>query len=518
MPDPRRWWTLGVLCLSLVVISLDNTILNVALPTLERDLDASSGQLQWIVDAYMLVFAGLLLAAGSLGDRYGRKRLLTIGLVIFGAGSAAASLMRDPTALIACRALMGVGGAAIMPSTLAILTAVFPADERPKAIGIWAGVSSVGIVIGPIAGGALVEYASWSWVFLVNVPIVLVALALGRRLIPESLDARAPRLDVRGAALSIGALVALVWGIIEAPDRGWTDPAILGAAAVFAVLIAAFVAVERRVAEPMLDLALLRNARFSAASAGIALAFMALFGVMFLLTQYLQVVLGRSALSAGLWTMPAAAGMMLGAPQSPRLAARAGTKLTVAAGLLLCTGGLAWLAQAGAAWGFVDLLGPELLLGLGLGVAMAPATDAIMGSLPLAHASVGSAVNDTNRVLGGALGVAILGSVLTSGYRGAMDGATHGLPAAAAGPARDSAAGAMAVAERLGGASGRALHAAASSAFVDAMATATLVAAAITLLGAVVALRWLPAHAAPADAVATPPAPAPVGVAERTAA
>ena len=236
-PDPRRWWTLVVLSASLLVIGLDNTILNVALPTLESDLGASSSQLQWIVDSYMLVFAGLLLTAGALGDRFGRKRGLTIGLAIFGLGSGLSALATSPEMLIATRALMGIGGAFIMPSTLSIITAVFPANERAKAIGVWAGVSGLGIAIGPVAGGWLIEHASWNAVFLVNLPFVVAALTAGKWLVPESKDPAAPRLDVPGFALSIAGLTTLVWAIIEAPARGWTSPTILAAFGVAAVVL-----------------------------------------------------------------------------------------------------------------------------------------------------------------------------------------------------------------------------------------------------------------------------------------
>jgi EmrB/QacA subfamily drug resistance transporter len=506
MRDPRRWWTLGILSLSLVVISLDNTILNVALPAMDRDLGASASQLQWIVDAYMLVFAGLLLTAGSIGDRFGRKRVLIAGLAIFGGASGAAAFVSDPTALIALRALMGVGGAAIMPSTLSIITNVFDDEERPKAIGIWAAVASLGIVIGPVTGGALVEHVSWHWVFLVNVPLVAAALLAGHKLVPESRDPAAPRLDLAGAALSITGLTALVWAIIEAPDRGWTDGAILGAFAVAAVVLSGFAWWERRTTHPMLDLRYFADARFSASSAAISLAFFALFGSMFAMTQYLQIVLGRAPLSAGLWTMPLAVGMMASAPHAARLAARAGAKPVVAIGMAVLAGGLAWLSRAGVDWGFWAIAGPQLAMGVGIGLAMAPATDAIMGSLPLEHASVGSAVNDTNRIVGGALGVAILGSLLSSGYRGAMDDATQGLPASAAHAAHDSVGGAAAVADRIGGPAGQALHAAASTAFVDALSTTALVASGVTLAAAVVALLWLPSRAAERAALEPEPA------------
>src|ERR1044072_8832775 len=249
---PRPWWALAFLCLSLLVIGLDNTILNVALPTLQSDLDASSSQLQWIVDVYMLLFAGVLLTAGSLGDRFGRKRALTIGLVVFGLGSLGSALASSPELLIVMRGLMGIGGALIMPSTLSILTATFPANERGKAIGIWSGVSGIGIAIGPLAGGWVIEHGDWSWIFLVNLPIVIIALVAGRFLVPESRDEAKPKLDPRGFVLSFAALTSLVWGLIEAPSRGWTDGLVLGAFAFAALMLVAFVAWARRAPAPLL--------------------------------------------------------------------------------------------------------------------------------------------------------------------------------------------------------------------------------------------------------------------------
>jgi EmrB/QacA subfamily drug resistance transporter len=481
--NPRRWWTLVVLCVSLLVISLDNTILNVALPTLERDLHATSSQLQWIVDAYMLVFAGLLLTAGALGDRFGRRRALSFGLAVFGLGSALSALAGSAGMLIASRALMGVGGAFIMPSTLSILTATFPAHERAKAIGAWAAVSGLGIAIGPVAGGWIVEHADWSWIFLVNLPFVAAALLAQRPLVPESRDPAAPRLDLPGFALSTAGLTALVWGVIEAPSWGWTDGRILAAFAAAAVLIGVFVAWERRTPHPMLDVRLFRNPRFSAASGAISLSFFALFGSIFFLTQYLQLVLGYGALKAGLGVLPVAAAMVVASPLSARLAARAGAKVVVAAGLALIAAGLYVITgfAVDSAYGIVAV--SYATLGLGMGLAMTPATDSIMGSLPLAKASVGSAVNDATRTTGGALGVAVLGSILSSGYRGDMDGA----PAAA----HDSLSGALAVAARIGDPH---LVATAQNAFVDGMHAAALVAAGIALAGALVALVFLPSR------------------------
>ena len=504
---PQRWWTLVVLSASLLVIGLDNTILNVALPTLEHDLGASSSQLQWIVDAYMLVFAGLLLTAGALGDRFGRKRALTFGLAVFGLGSGLSALATSPAMLIATRALMGVGGAFIMPSTLSIITAVFPAEERAKAIGVWAGVSGLGIAIGPVAGGWLIEHASWNAVFLVNLPFVAAALLAGHWLVPESKDPAAPRLDIPGFAMSISGLTTLVWAIIEAPSKGWTNPTILAAFAVAAAILGAFMAWELRTSEPMLDIRLFSNPRFSGASAAITLTFFAMFGSIFFLTQYLQGVLGYTALEAGVRVTPIALGLILGGPISAKLAAKFGTKVVVAAGLTLVAVGLSIVTQFAVDSTYGIVAAHLLVLGFGMGMAMAPATESVMGSLPVEKASVGSAVNDTTRTTGGALGVAILGSLLASQYRGDMDGAVSGLPHDAAATASDTLSGGLAVAHRLGDSG---LAEAAQSAFLNGMHVAAIAAAAVALAGAIVAYMVIPAREREAEpAVALTPEPIP---------
>jgi EmrB/QacA subfamily drug resistance transporter len=330
-PYARRWQALIVLAASLLVISVGNTILNVALPTLQEELDASSSELQWIVDSYMLLYAGLLLAAGTLGDRFGRRRALVAGLVTFAIGSVLAALSDSATELIASRALMGVGAAGIMPTTLSILTNIFPPEERPKAIAIWAAVAGMGIAIGPITGGWLIEHLDTSGIFLVNVPPVLACIAAAALLVPESRDPESRRLDLAGCGLSVAALCALVWDLIEAPERGWTDTTILAAFAAGAALLAVFVAWERHTDHPMLDVSVFRNLRFSAASASITFVYFALMGVMYFQTTYLQSVLGNSALEAGVLMLPTAAGMMVAARSSVAFTRLLGTKIVVPA-------------------------------------------------------------------------------------------------------------------------------------------------------------------------------------------
>lgn len=491
----RRWWTLLVLCLSLVVITLDNTILNVAVPTLVREMDASTSELQWIIDSYTLVFAGILLTAGSLGDRFGRKGALQVGLVIFGIGSALSAFATTPGHLIATRALMGVGGAFIMPSTLSILTHVFPAEERGRAIGVWAGVSGLGIALGPLLGGLLVEHIGWEAVFWVNVPVVLLALGSGAVLVPSSKDPSAPRLDPVGAVLSIAGLSALVFGLIEAPAKGWTSTETLLAMGLGMVLLVVFAVWELRSDHPMLDVSFFSNPRFSAASAAVTLVFFAMFGFSFLSTQYFQFVLGFAPASAGVRMLPMALTLMVVAPLSSRLVERVGTKVVVSTGLglvavsLLLQSGL----QVDSSYG--DVIWRMVLLAVGMGLTMAPATESIMGSLPLAKAGVGSAVNDTTRQVGGALGVAIIGSVLSTVYGGRIvDAAGDVLPGDALEAAKGSLGGALEVADRIGAGSTRLVEVA-QSAFVDAMHTGALVAAVAAAAGSLVAALFLPAHA-----------------------
>jgi EmrB/QacA subfamily drug resistance transporter len=480
------------MALSLLVIGLDNTILNVALPTLVRELGASASQLQWMVDAYILVFAGLLLTMGAIGDRFGRKRALSIGLLLFGLGSLGAAFSGSANMLIATRAAMGIGGALIMPSTLSIITNVFSGAERGRAIAAWAAVSGLGIIGGPVLGGWLLEHFWWGSVFLVNVPIVLVAVLAGYFLVPESKDPNATPLDPVGAGLSIAGLSALVYAIIEAPANGWTDPLILAGFAIAAVLLGWMVWWELRTPHPMLQMSFFRNPRFSAASASITLVFFAMFGTVFLIAQYLQFVLGFSPFEAGLRVMPVAT-LIVAAPLSARLTEKVGSKIVVTTGLVIVAIALTVISGVEVDGGYGRVALALSIMGFGMGMTMAPATDSIMGSLPLAKAGVGSAMNDTTRQVGGALGVAVLGSVLASTYSAAMTPLVTALPPPAAELALDSVGGAARVAGEIGEA-GAALVRAAASAFVDGMGNAALVAAGVALAGAMVAAVFLPAR------------------------
>jgi len=465
----------------------------VTLPTLARDLGATGSQLQWIVDAYILVFAGLLLIMGALGDRFGRKLALNAGLLVFAAASGASALAGASEVLIGARAAMGIGAALIMPATLSIITNIFPPTERGRAIGVWAGMAGLGVVLGPVIGGWLLEGFWWGSVFLVNLPVVALAIGAGWPLVPESRDPDATPLDPIGATLSVAALVTLVYGIIQAPEDGWTDPLILAAFGIAAVLAVAFIWWERRVQHPMLPIELFGNPRFSAASGAIAMAFFALFGSVFLLTQHLQFVLGYTPLEAGVRVLPVAT-LAVAAPLAARLAEGIGSKLVVAAGLLVVAGALWLLSTVEIGDGYGRVAATLALLGIGMGLTVAPATESIMGSLPLAKAGVGSAMNDTTRQIGGALGVAVLGSILAASYAAAIQAALQGAPPPLAQTAGDSIGAATTIATQLGP-HGQGLLEAARSAFLDGMGDALQVGAGVATLAALLVLLFLPARA-----------------------
>ncbi len=456
--DPRRWWILGVLCLSLLVLVIDNSVLNVAIPTLIRDLHASSSDIQWIIDAYILVFAGLLLTAGSLSDRHGRRRGLVTGLIIFGGTSLLAAFARDPGQLIAGRALMGLGAAFLMPGTLSILTTVFDDAERKKAIAIWSSVLMVGAVGGPTVGGFLLQHFWWGSVFLINAPVAALGILAAIVIIPES-RAPASRPDLPGAALSMVGMTALVWAVISIPRDGWSSYQTLGGFAVAAVGLAGFAIWEARTAEPMLPLALFRNRNFSGASLSIVLLSFAAGGLLLALTQYLQFVLGYSPLRAGVALIPMIVAAMVFNGIGVVVDKRLGTRTALGIGLLLLAGGFGIMASIGPGDGYLKLAIALVVCGAGSGTAGPAAYGTLLAALPKERAGVGSAVNDTVQQVGQALSVAVLGSVLTAAY--AAD-----LPGAVTGPARHSIGEALAVAAATGDA---ALARAAKDAFVHAM-------------------------------------------------
>jgi EmrB/QacA subfamily drug resistance transporter len=423
---------------------------------------------------------------------------LQVGLTIFGLGSLASAFAGSASHLIITRSVMGIGGAFIMPATLSILTNVFPPEERGRAIGLWAAVAGIGVALGPISGGFLLEHFYWGSIFLVNVPIVAFALVSGFFLIPTSRDPSQPKQDPVGAGLSIIGLFALVYAIIQAPGRGWSDQLILTMFVLSAVVLGLFAWWERRSDHPMLDVNFFRNPRFTAASAGITLLFFAMFGTIFLLTQYLQYVMGYSPFQAGVRLLPWAGVMLVVAPMSARFVERFGTKVVVAAGLGTAGVALALFSNIpgqGASY-TSDVLWRMVVLAVGMGLTMAPATESIMGSLPRAKAGVGSAVNDTTRQVGGALGVAIVGSVMSSVYAHRIDKAIAGqpIPPPVRSVIKDGLGRAIQVAQQLPGQAGRQLSSAAKDAFVAGLHRGVLVASAAALIGAVVAVRWLPAR------------------------
>jgi EmrB/QacA subfamily drug resistance transporter len=508
---PRRRVILLVLCLSLLVVVIDNTILNTALPTLARVLHAGTSSLQWITDAYTLCFAALLIPAGALGDRFGRKRSLIGGLAVFALGSLVAAVAPGTGMLILARVVMGLGAAFVMPATLSILNAVFPPVERPQAIAAWSAVAGVGVVIGPTLGGLLLSNFWWGSVFLINVPLVAVALAGVIALVPETAQPGGRRFDIPGVLLVAAGLVAIVDAIIEAPDRGWAAPAtpaeLVGGLAALAI----FVWWELRIGNPLIDLRIFASRAFTTAAASVTVIFFTLFGSLFLLTQYLQLVQGYSALSAGLRALPFAGAMALTSPLSPVLARRLGTRFVIAGGLALMGLGLLDLSTAGVHTSYPVLAVAVAIMGAGMGLVMATASTTIMTAVPAHQAGAGSAVNDTIREVGGALGVAIVGSLSAAAYRSRLGDllASRHVPGPVAHLATGSVAAADAVGRQLGGRPGGQIVSAAHDAFVSSMGLGIRVAAAVALVSAVAAVFALPrgqagAHAAgPAAAAPT---------------
>ena len=495
----RRWVALGVLCLSLLLSVVDNTIVNVALPTLNTDLGAGTTDLQWIVDAYTLVFSALLLTMGHIGDRFGRRRALQMGLIIFAGTSGLAALSTTSNQLIGARALMGIGAALIFPATLAILVNVFTdPKERAAAIGVWSAMVGVAVAIGPIAGGLLLEHYWWGSIFLVNIPVALIAIALGALLLPESRDPNVGRMDYAGLVLSAAGVGLVIWAIIEAPTLGWTSSPILTAFAGSLVLLASFALVERRLVHPMLDVRLFKNARFTAASLSVATAFFALFGFIFLITQFLQLVQGFTPLQAGVRTLPFAIATGIMSPVAIALMHRFGSKAIVTIGLLVMATGFIIAATVQVDTPYMGrVLISMVTIAAGLGLATSPATESIMGAVPPDKAGAGAAVNDTTRELGGTLGVAVVGSVFLTAYgSNVVDGyRSLGLPSEFESIVRESLAGGLVVAAKLPSDAGMQLATIAKDAFVDGLTRGSLVSAVVVVVGAIVSWKFLPTRA-----------------------
>jgi len=498
----RRWWVLPVLCLSVFLVVVDNTIVNVALPTLNRHLGASISSLQWIVDVYSLAFAGLLLAGGGIGDRLGRKGTMQIGLVFFGLFSVAAAAAHSTGTLITARALMGVAAAFVFPASLAILTTIFTdPSERQKALGIWGATSGIAVAFGPIVGGALLEHFWYGSIFLVNVPIVLVTVIAGQILIPRLPRIAAHAFDVRGVIVSTAGVTALVLAIIEGPQWGWAAPATLACFAAAAVLLTLFTLLELHTDGPLLDVRVFRIPRFTGGALSISVAFFCLFGFIFLITQYFQFVKGYSTLSAGVHTLPFAVVAAVFTPIAAVVALRVGTRLVVSTGLVLMGAGLVVAAfnssEDTAYWG--PLIISMVLLALGLSSITAPTAEAVMGSVADDQRGAAAGVNNTTRELGGTLGVAVFGSVFASSYGPRIISAFRPLPIPAGpkGEAHQSVAAGLAVVEHAPASVRPALESTVFTAFHSGLEVACIAGAGVAVLGALAAFRLLPGRGAP---------------------
>lgn len=488
-----------MLSMGLLVTIADTIIVNVAIPTLQRELEASSSALQWIVDAYILVLAGLVLTMGSMADRFGRKRWMQIGLIILGLSNIFGAYSQNTEQLIAARALMGFGAAMIMPSTLSIIVDVFPREERARAIGIWAGIAAISVPLGLIIGGALLENFWWGSIFLFNVPIIAVSVLAGAFLISESRLDVPPKIDLIGVALSVSALSILIFALIDAPSRGWLDPLTIGLFVGAFILGSLFIVYELRSSHPMLDIRLFKNARLASGAGANALGSVAFIGFLFIFTQYLQFARGFSPLEAGLGLVPRVLRFFTGTVLAPRLMARLGTKVVAAGALTLVAAmlvGISFVQTGTDYW----LIGAVLsFLGLGLSHMFVASTDAMMGAVPEGNSGLGSAINNLTRQVGGAMGVAVLGSLLTSIYSKKITSAVTELPRELAATARDNVSAAVQAAASLEGEAGDALRDAAGIAFMDGFGIAMLTAAGAALAGALLLLRFMPARDLPSS-------------------
>lgn len=482
---PRRWWALGAVAVSLLVVGLDLTVLNVALPTLATDLDASTSQLQWFANAYTLVLAALLLPAGLIGDRLGQKYVLLSALLLFGLASIACAYAGSPELLIAARVLLGVGAAFLIPMSMSLVTALFSSEERPRALTIWVMATSLGIPLGPVLGGWLLDHFWWGSVFLINVPMVLIGAAAVLAWVPRLPGTPGGRIDVTGIALSGAGLVALTYGFIQFGERGWGDARSLALAGTGVALLAGFGWWQGRTAYPLADLSLLRDRTFGWGSALATLSTFGLMGLLFVLPQLFQAVQGADALHTGLRLLPIIGGMLVGAKVAERVAARAGTRLTVAVGYTLMAAGLAIGAttDVGTSYGFTAVW--MSLVGLSTGFTLPPVMAAAMDTLPPGRTGSASAMIQALRQVGGTIGVAILGTVLNSGYRDRLD--VHGLAPQAAEAARGSASAGVAVGSPEVAESAR-------TAFVHGMDLALLTSAGVAALALVLTIGFLPSR------------------------
>ena len=499
----HKAWVLATVCAAVLAINLDTTIVNVALPSMSRELSAGTRQLQWVVDGYNLAFAGLVLAAGSLSDRFGRRPALITGLVGFAAASAAGALVTSAEALVAARFVMGAFAALIFPTTLSIISNTFrERRERATALGIWGAVVGLGVAAGPISGGLLLEHFYWGSVFWALVPLALVTAVAAYALIPESRDPSVPPLDVPGLGLSVAMLATLTYTIIEAPAHGWRSVETLGGFTIAALLLGAFVVRERRTTRPMLDVSLFRDRRFSAASGAVTITFFALFGFIFLVTQYFQFVRGFGALSTGARILPVALSIAVASVVGAALAPRIGTRIVVTTGMVLFGAAFLWISTSGVATPYATVIVPQMvMMGLGMGLISTPATESILLVLPPARAGVGSAVNDATRELGGTLGVAVVGSIFASVFGSHLaSGAFSTLPDPVVSRAQDSVGVAQALAVR-----DPQLLTAFHDSFMSAMSTACVVVGLLCLAGAVASAFLLPGRLpAPVEEVVEP--------------
>ncbi|MFF7069415.1 MFS transporter [Streptomyces pseudovenezuelae] len=498
-PDPRRWWALAALVASMLTLGFDLTILNVALPTMAADLDAGTGAQQWMADAYVVVFAALMLPAGLLGDRFGRRRMLITGLAVFLAGSLVGALADDVNAVIAARAVMGVGGALVTPLALSVLPTLFAPDERTKAVGIVSAASALGLPLGPIIGGWLLNHFWWGSVFLVNVPMAAIGIAACVFLLPETRDPSSPRVDALSTALTVTGLGALVYTIIEAPTRGWGDPLVLGMLAGSVVLIAGLVLRERRIERPMLDMTLLTHRGFLFNTIAATLVNFILTGLLFVLPPFLQAVLGHDALGTGVRLLPMMGGLLLASRLAPKVVTRFGARATVSAGLVVLafSGLLGSRTTVDSGYGFVALW--LSLTGFGFGLSLIPAMNGGLSALPRDRAGSGSGLLMTMRQVGGAIGIALLGSLLAGTFRDRLD--VTGLPAPAADTAGESVVAAHLVAQRTGNAD---LLASANASYVHGMGVVLLVCGIAALVAALLAAAFLPGTPRPADTSTDP--------------